>query len=45
VLTHSARRLEHLCRVARDELERERWDAYLFATVDALGAEDAAATS
>src|SRR5262249_52600790 len=42
VLTHSRRRLENLCRVARDEIERERWDAYLFATFDALEAEDAA---
>ena len=43
MLTHSARRLENLCRVARDELDRERWDAYLFATFDSLDAEDAAA--
>jgi hypothetical protein len=43
VLTHSARRLENLCRVARDELERERWDAYLFGTFEVLEAEDAAA--
>jgi hypothetical protein len=42
VLTHSARRLEHLGRVARDELEGARWDAYLFATFGALEAEDAA---
>jgi hypothetical protein len=43
VLTHSARRLEHLCRVAGDELERERWDAYLLASFGVLDAEDVAA--
>jgi hypothetical protein len=42
VLTHSARRLENLCRVARDELDKERWGAYLFATFEVLDAEDAA---
>jgi hypothetical protein len=41
VLTHSRRRLEHLCRVARDELfQTERWDSYLFATFEALEADD-----
>jgi hypothetical protein len=41
VLTHSRRRLENLCRVARVELrETERWDSYLFATFEALDAED-----
>jgi len=39
-LTHSRRRLENLCRVARDEVPTERWGAYLFATFEALEAED-----
>ena len=40
MLTHSRRRLENLCRVARDEVPSERWDAYLFATFEALEADD-----
>jgi hypothetical protein len=40
VLTHSQRRLEHLCRVARDEAPPDRWGAYLFAIFDVLEAED-----
>jgi hypothetical protein len=40
VLTHSQRRLESLCQGATDEVPSERWGAYLFATFDALAAED-----
>jgi hypothetical protein len=40
VLTHSARRLENLCRVAREEVPSSRWGQYLFATLQALDAGD-----
>jgi hypothetical protein len=42
VLSHSGQRLENLCRVARDEVPPSRWGAYLFATFEALEAEDVA---
>jgi hypothetical protein len=36
VLMPNRKRLEHLWRVVRDEVRQFRWDAYLFATLDAL---------
>ena len=40
VLTRARRRLEHLCRVAREEVPSSRWGAYSFATFGALEADD-----
>jgi hypothetical protein len=36
VLTHSAARLDQLWRAAREEVAEERWEWYLFATIDVL---------
>jgi hypothetical protein len=36
VLTHSAARLDHLWRAAREEVAEERWGLYFFATFEVL---------